>query len=152
MRHWSNLRYLIQHKWFVFQAMREIGGSIWLALTHDLSKFRPSEWIPYANRFYAEDGSKHREKSPAFDRAWKEHQNLNPHHWQHWVLFTDNKEIKAVEIPRKYVYEMVADWMGTERVKTGKRDCCEWYEKNKDNMTLHPETRKLVEEIIKGVR
>jgi hypothetical protein len=44
---WSMMR----HKWFVFIEACKLGIP-WLGLIHDLSKFAPSEFIPYARYFY----------------------------------------------------------------------------------------------------
>jgi len=43
---------------------------------------------------------------------------------------------------------MVADWMGAGRAITGRWETKEWYGKNKGNMLLHPETRKMVEDVL----
>ena len=53
MRHLNYLKYVLRHKWFVLLASIRIGAPLWGAIIHDLSKFRPSEWIPYARCFYA---------------------------------------------------------------------------------------------------
>jgi hypothetical protein len=45
------LNYVIRHKWYVFLECRKLGIG-WLGLVHDWSKFRPSEFIPYARHFY----------------------------------------------------------------------------------------------------
>lgn len=51
MKNIKYLKYLLCHKWYVMiECFRE--GLIWQGLMHDLSKFLPSEFIPYANFFY----------------------------------------------------------------------------------------------------
>ncbi len=149
-RHWSYLKYVLRHKWFVLVASRRISASLWRALIHDLSKFRPSEWGPYARTFYADDGSKQYKPSPEFDHAWLLHQHRNPHHWQHWVLSEDSGRVKVLDMPVKFVDEMVADWMGAGRAITGKWEYKEWYEKNKGKMLLAPRTQELMEGGILG--
>jgi hypothetical protein len=147
-RHLSYLKYVIRHKWFVWQASRKIGAPLWQALMHDLSKFRPSEWTPYACTFYKSDGSKQYDETPEFNRAWLLHQHRNPHHWQHWLLRMDKGDVFAVEMPRLDALEMVADWMGAGRARTGKWECAEWYAKNRDKIILHDKTRRLVDGIL----
>jgi len=222
MKHFKYLSYIIRHKWFVLLAGIKVRASLWLLLIHDLSKFRPSEWLPYAEFFYArskkkisissgnglkkkpipkddhlgqesswKDGQKLR-----FDIAWNHHQKRNKHHWQYWLLTEDNNhwgiqqhdfanpcfiaqnnerfefpipidildqkansELRrlvdtlnarpiALPMPEKYIREMVADWAGAGRAITGKWDVSDWYEKNKEKMTLHPDTRARVEELL----
>jgi hypothetical protein len=45
------LLYVLEHKWNVGIECLKMGMPLH-ALTHDLSKFRPSEFIPYAKYFY----------------------------------------------------------------------------------------------------
>ena len=47
------LRYVLQHKYKVFIQCIKRGLYIH-AFTHDFSKFRPSEFIPYARWYYGE--------------------------------------------------------------------------------------------------
>lgn len=147
-RHLNYLNYVLRHKWFVLVASQVIGGSRWRALVHDVSKFRPSEWFPYAYTFYAPNGHKRYQETEAFNTAWLLHQHRNPHHWQHWVLRQDEGPDVVIEMPRKYVLEMVADWMGAGRAITGEWRVFAWYNKNKDKILLHPDTRTLVESVL----
>lgn len=148
MRHLNYLKYVLRHKWFVLLASIRIGAPLWGAIIHDLSKFRPSEWIPYARCFYAPDGSKQYKKDLTFTVAWNDHQKRNKHHYQYWVILWDRGEYETLDMPRKYILEMVADWMGAGRAITGRWEVKEWYEKNKGNIKLSPSTRKTVDILI----
>ena len=102
--HLKYLWYVLRHKWFVFVECCRLGIP-WRGLTHDLSKFRPREWFPYARWFYgtwpprsrsllhAQLGMttvRYREDVKcAFDMAWLHHQKRNDHHWQYWLLSPD---------------------------------------------------------------
>lgn len=148
-RHLAYFKYIIRHKWFVFVASLRIGGSLWLAIIHDLSKFRLSEWLAYAYTFYETDGTSRYVETPAFNRSWLYHQHRNPHHWQYWILRLDDGKITALPMPLDYIYEMVADWMGAGRAITGKWQAYDWYVKNKYKIMLHEETEKIVKFIFK---
>ena len=161
--HWAYLKYVLRHKWYVFRACSVAGCSAWRGLVHDWSKFTPGEWFPYVHSFYNPDGSKRsvRDASGAydptkvsreFDYAWKSHQQWNAHHWQHWVLINDEDGTYPLEIPEKYVREMVADWIGAGMAIAGRRDPTPWYEANKSKMIMHAETRSLVECILREVQ
>lgn len=143
--HWKYLLYVCKHKWFVFLACIRLGVSLRQAITHDWSKFLPSEWFAYVHFFYTE----HKDKA-AFDIAWNHHQKAQPHHWQYWLLITDSDDprLRALPMPRKYVLEMLADWSGAGRAINGKSDVRGWYEKMKDKIILEDETRKCVETIL----
>lgn len=147
-RHLNYLKYVLRHKWFILCASRKIGASLWLALIHDVSKFRPSEWTPYARTFYKPDGSKQFNETPAYRRAWLLHLHRNPHHWQYWMIINQENSTTAIEMPHKYALEMVADWMGAGRAISGRWEYLEWYTKNREKIVLHDNTRHFVEEIL----
>lgn len=147
-RHVNYLKYILRHKWFVIVASRKFGVPLWLALLHDWSKFRPSEWTPYAETFYKSNGEKQYVESMEFEWAWNHHQKRNKHHWQYWLLTLDSGETEALEMPLRYVREMVADWAGAGRAITGKWEYVKWYEHNKIKIKLNDRTRRLVEVLI----
>ena len=160
-RHVEYGKYLVRHKWFVtIECFRR--GLIWQGIVHDLSKFRPSEWFPYARYFYEPDGTKKtkRDKSgyykptdtgdAAFDFAWLLHQKRNRHHWQWWVLPEDNGGTKVLMMWDKYILEMACDWLGAGRAQGVEnwQDPTPWYEKNKDKMQLNAVSRLYVESLL----
>ncbi len=147
-RHLSYLKYILRHKWFVLLASLRVHVPLWQVFVHDLSKFRPSEWGPYARCFYEPDGSKCYHESEEFALAWRLHQIRNPHHWQYWLLRWDRGETTALRMPAKYIAEMLADWMGAGRAITGKWETAAWYEKNKAKIELHPDSRIVLEEML----
>jgi hypothetical protein len=149
-RHLAYLKYVLRHKWFVLVASFKIGAPIWRAIFHDMSKFLPSEWMPYACCFYAPDGSKQYKEGDAFTFAWNYHQKRNKHHWQYFLITWDRGTTEPLSMPVNCVYEMVADWMGAGRAITGKWETLAWYEVNKTKMILHPDTRLIVEWLLKG--
>ena len=155
------LTYLWRHKKFVYQEGRNLGLGRWQLLIHDLSKFRPSEFLPYARFFYGSypsiyafhgdvrnmylSAGCYKEKvEEDFDHAWLLHQHRNPHHYQHWVLREDSGETKLLPMPHQYLLEMIADWRGAGRA-LGNSDTLGWYRKNRENISLNPETRADVE-------
>jgi len=159
------LWYVLRHKWYVMIECFKV-GLIWRGLVHDNSKFLPDEFFPYAKHFYGnKDGIKTgRNKTgyykpydtgdKAFDFAWLLHQKRNKHHWQWWILPRDEDGVMIMEIPKKYILEMVCDWKGAGKAQ-GTPNTIAWYEKNKDKMQLHPDTRMYVEELLglsSGVR
>lgn len=131
-------------------------------LLHDMSKFRPSEFIPYARYFYGRwyawnnlsgdiknhiatrDIKEHVDE--AFNEAWLKHQHRNKHHWQYWVLKEDSGALIAMNMPDNYQKEMIADWIGAGKAINGTNDVKDWYYKNRSNMILHPATRFWVEQ------
>lgn len=169
-RHWRYLVYVLRHKRFVFEAGLRYGVPLWQLVIHDWSKFRPVEWLPYAEWFYGYEGGswvtvlragqglgltggdlyrRAQECKAAFERAFLLHLHASPHHHQHWVLPAHgDKPAVVYEMPERYVREMVADWAGAGRAITGRWEVVEWYGKNKDTMVLGTRTRDLVERLL----
>lgn len=154
-KHFQYLGYVIRHKWFVLVECWRF-GLYWTGIVHDWSKFTPAEWFPYVNFFYGDRPSPRDETGYykptdtgdyAFDMAWLHHQKVNKHHWQWWVLPEDDGGFKTMEMPLKYIKEMVADWRGAGLAQ-GTPDTLAWYRKNKDKMMLSPATRIVVESLI----
>jgi len=149
----AHFSYTMEHKWYVFIECCKFGIP-WRGLVHDLSKFTRKEFIPYALFFFDEDGKKRDTTShyttsndDDFKLAWFWHQARNKHHWQFWITPNEAGQLVPMEIPHKYVWEMCADMIGASKAKrTG--TALEWYSKNRLGMTLHPETRKLLEQIL----
>lgn len=118
-----------------------LGVPFWQLVIHDWSKFLPSEWLPYVNQFYGTPNE------GDFDKAWLYHQHRNPHHWQYWVLQYDSGAGDALEMPERYVREMVADWLSVSDVLGS--DVMDWYHKNAGNMKLHANTRMKVNVLLR---
>jgi len=115
-------------------------GLYWHAITHDISKLLPSEFIPYANNFHGGPWKKYVKRNRrAMDNAWQWHKNRNPHHWDFWVKGGGT----PIPMPEKYVQQLIADWRGMGRQK-GFYDAITYYNKTKDRMVLHKETIELI--------
>ena len=137
--YWKYFLYILKHKYYVAIECFKTGQFLH-ALTHDLSKFLPSESFPYAIKFYGGDYTfKFFEVESAFDKAWLLHQHRNKHHWDFWVT---SKGI-AIPMPEKYVRQMIADWRAMGRIKGD--TAREYYIKNRDNMKLHIDTKLEIE-------
>ncbi len=139
------LSYVVRHKWYVMVGCFKC-GLIWRGLVHDLSKFRPSEFFPYARHFYGPD-SHHKDGShaakggdtgdEAFDFAWLLHQKRNRHHWQWWILPEDEGGVKVLPMREPHLTEMICDWKGAGRAQGHGDDVVPWYRKNRPKMQLH---------------
>src|SRR5690606_9383025 len=108
----SYTRYLVRHTTFVRQECWK-RGLFMQGLLHDLSKWRPDEFIPYALHFYGESHDHETTKywNKIFYLAWLKHKNRNPHHWQWWVLPKDDGSVIQLEMPHRYRLEMICDWI-----------------------------------------
>ncbi len=158
--YFAYFKYILRHKWYVFKECLKLKTSLYRAIMHDMSKFRPSEFIPYANWFYGRygrefdnssftwDQNEHKEAKEKFDRAWLLHQHRNDHHWQYWILREDDGDTQIISPTWGALKEMIADWKGAGKAITGKDDVIEWYNKNKDKIIVNLVTRNLIEDLI----
>jgi hypothetical protein len=152
------LWYVLKHRWFVMVECWRC-GLWWQGIVHDLSKFRPDEFVPYAEHFHGPKRKAWRDKTgyykptdtgdPAFDFAWLLHQKRNDHHWQWWVLPEDAGGVKILRMSAPARTEMLCDWIGASRAQghggmEGKAGVRAWYRKNGKKMQLEAETRALV--------
>lgn len=166
-RYLAYLSYVVRHRWYVMLECFRV-GLIWRGLVHDLSKFLPSEFFPYARFFHEKDGAKKQRRDKTgyykpddtgdavFDRAWFMHQARNRHHWQYWVLARGDGTQYAFAMPNHDWLEMVCDWHGAARaqgIKTQRGDRLSvraWWWANREKMRLHPYTDIQVTHYIHG--
>lgn len=147
-RHWSYLKYVLRHKWYVLLECVRLDAGLWRGLVHDWSKFLPSEWHPYAFTFYGPDGAGRYLETTEFNQAWNAHQKRQPHHWQYWVLRHDDGGTSALPMPTVYIREMVADWVGAGKAIPGGKSAIEWYAAYRQRLILEPATRFQVEVLL----
>jgi len=149
--------YVIRHKIFVFLECCKLGIPF-LGIIHDWSKFRLSEFIPYAKHFYGGSRTVQNEKEKIegydksedtedskFNKAWLYHIHRNKHHWQFYLLIQDEDKDIVLDIPIRYRKELLADWHGAGKAITGKNNTEEWYSKHKNKYQFHPNTQKWIE-------
>lgn len=137
--------WLLQH----FPEIDEkMNGNQWIFGVHDASKYETEEYEAYDKYFYG--GNKSYKVVKDFKLAWLHHIHNNPHHWQYWILQHDDEPEEILEMPYCYVIEMICDWWSFSWKENKLDEILKWYEKHKD-MKLHPNTRKLVEDILSKI-
>lgn len=136
---------LLSHLRYVKEAGERLGVNEDQLLMHDQSKFLDLEFGPYAIHFYGGGGN-----DDDYAKAWLHHIHHNPHHWQHWIFsdgFTPPNgtvEGGVIEMPGKYVIEMIADWMGASMAYTGSWDMSQWLFENMPRIRVHSKTAALL--------
>ena len=110
MKLFKHLKTIFIHKWYVFINMCRC-GYVWRGITHDMSKFswtELSESVKYYNGTISPiDMCK---KDKGYSNAWLHHKGRNKHHYEYWVDYLDQGG-KPIEMPRKYVIELICDWI-----------------------------------------
>lgn len=159
MKHWKYFKYVFWHKYHALKAAIRLGIPL-RGLLHDLSKFRPDEWGPYAEYFYGYypqssteiyNGVPHQNVTIKFWDANRRHFNRNDHHWQHWLFFQESG-LKAMPIPIPVLKEMLADWYSFALCKgsvDGWMASWEYWEIHKDNIMMYPASKQWIEANLK---
>ncbi len=138
-------KYVLEHKKNVFneciKMSKQYKGKtkrdlIIHAFTHDLSKFSPKEFIPYARYDFKNKENNTTKTKEDFNKAWQHHKDKNKHHWNYW-------HERGLEMPHKYILQMICDWSAMS-VKFG-GNAQEFYLKNYDNIKLDRDSRLCVE-------
>lgn len=149
---WKHFKTVMKHKAVVFHECKACGIT-WQGITHDLSKFSPTEFSASAKHFQGTRSPIEAEKeSLGYSVAWLHHKGHNKHHWEWWTDFDDNGNIIANKIPTKYVIEMVCDWIGAGKVyskeKWTQAEPHEYFQKVRAGRHFHPDTELIIGKLL----
>ena len=133
-------------------------GLYWQGLTHDVSKLAPVEFWAGAKYWQGICSPNNAQRqAEGYSAAWLHHKGRNKHHLEYWIDYSTNKSgMVGMKMPLRYVCEMVCDRVAASRIYLGDRytDASPWeyYDRSKGHYMLHPETRALLEKLLKMVR
>lgn len=126
---------LVEHICLVHRYGKEYGISQAQLNLHDQSKWTKHEYPFYADRFW---GTK--EHNRKFISAMNHHYKHNMHHPEYWLKQGGEK----VEMPRKFVMEMIADWKAASYQYTGSDNIQDWLNTKLKIDRFHPATLDLL--------
>ena len=125
-------------------------------LMHDLSKYSPAEFMTGVTYFQGNKSPNAAERDEkGYSGAWLHHKGRNKHHYEYWTDISTKERIGTVgvKMPLRYVAEMLADRIAACRVyqkeKYTDRSAWDYYKINCDIITIHPETKLLLEKLLK---
>lgn len=109
MKAWQHFKTITTHKMWVMRYCFKI-GLYWQGLTHDLSKYSPTEFL-VGMKYYQGDRSPNNaeREDTGMSKSWMHHKGRNKHHFEYWIDYGINCDtiIKGVPMPRRYVAEMI---------------------------------------------
>lgn len=149
---WKHFCIITKHKLEVMKACFK-AGLIWQGITHDLSKYLPSEFIEYAKYYNGKispvDLAK---KETGRCDSWLHHRGRNKHHYEYWIDNLDSGGTPLV-MPNKYLVEMICDWIGAGKVYqkevwTNSMPLNFW-ENKKKTAKIHPSTQHQIDKMLK---
>jgi hypothetical protein len=154
-QYWNHLKTITKHKWYVMKICFKAGLFL-QGILHDLSKYSITEFFASAKYFQGDKSPIDAEKAKnGYSLAWQNHKTKNKHHWQYWTDF-ENGELIVIEMPSKYLAEMLCDWVGAGKAYNKTSWTVEifknWYASNKDKMILHTLTGLYIDLVMENVK
>ena len=157
MNIWKHFKTITHHKILVAKGCFKV-GLYKQGLLHDMSKYSPTEFWVGAKYYQGTRSPNNAEREDiGYSSAWLHHKGRNKHHLEYWIDYSTNKSgLGGMKMPLRYVCEMVCDRIAASRIYLGDRytDASPWeyYDRSKGHYMLHPETRALLEKLLKMVR
>ena len=162
MKIWAHFKTITRHRWEVRKLCFKI-GLYRQGLTHDLSKYSPTEFIPgcrYYQGFRSPNDQERQETGHSL--SWMHHKGRNKHHFEYWIDYPRRDDptqrvsadvhLQAVEMPLKYVAEMFCDRVAACKIYRGKdyspKDPLAYLEKGRDYVFIHPNTQALITQML----
>lgn len=130
-------------------------GLYYQGLTHDLSKYMPSEFLVGIKYYQGNRSPNNAEREErGYSSAWLHHKGRNKHHYEYWIdysLHSINAQngMMPCPMPTKYIVEMLMDRIAACKVYNGEgyttSSPIEYYNKGKEPAPLHPKTKAMLE-------
>lgn len=151
---WKHLKTITIHKLFVMRNCFRL-GLYKQGLTHDLSKYMPTELIAGAKYYQGTRSPNYGEReAKGYSLAWMHHKGRNRHHYEFWTDYNIvTKRDEPMPMPIRFVLEMFADRMAASKVYLGDAytdsSPLAYYMQGSDHMQIHPKTKKQLEFLLR---
>lgn len=151
----GHLSTINRHKWLVTVTCFKV-GLYRQGLAHDLSKYMPVEFLAGVRYWQGNRSPISKEKEvTGCSQGWLHHKGCNRHHFEYWIDYAPDasKGLVGMKMPKKYVAEMAIDRicasMNYQKDAYTSKSALVYYEKGKEYMLMHPESRFLLEFLLK---
>lgn len=132
-------------------------GLYWQGICHDLSKYSWTEFRVGAKYFQGNRSPNNAEREDiGYSTAWLHHKGRNKHHYEYWIDYSTRAVVGGMApapMPKKYVVEMLMDRIAASKVYRGSAytdsDPLKYYEGSKEPPMIHPETKALLEKLLR---
>ena len=151
----GHFRTITEHKKLVMEHCFKL-GLYRQGLLHDMSKYMPSEFLVGAKYYQGDRSPNNAEREEkGYSAAWLHHKGRNKHHFEYWIDYApDPKDgLQGMKMPKKFVAEMVIDRIcaskNYQKEAYTRESAWKYYKKGRDCCIMHPETRFLLEYLLK---
>lgn len=151
---------LINHLRTVHRHRREVRklcfkcGLYWQGLTHDLSKYSPTEFIPSVRYWTGNRSPIDNEIDDiGYSEAWLHHKGRNKHHYEYWQDYTHGGADGIMcFIPIKYVIEMFCDRVAACKIYQGdnytNESAYQYFKEHMKVNDIHPKTYEVLDAML----
>lgn len=143
---WQHFKTITKHRNLVMVHCFRV-GLYWQGLTHDLSKYSPTEFRVGVHYYQGGKRSPNAAEREAcgYSQAWMHHKGRNRHHFEYWTdMNLQTRRYESVPMPTKYLVEMVMDRIAACKTYGGKdyKDDAplNYLNRSKEQYSIHPET------------
>ncbi len=157
MNLWKHFKTITKHKLLVMQGCFKV-GLYWQGLTHDLSKYSPTEFFNGVRYFQGTCSPISAEREDkGYSEAWMHHKGRNRHHYEYWTdMNLETRQYESRPMPRKYLVEMVMDRRAASMTYQGKNytdgSPLNYQLTHKDGVLMHERTQQELEYILTMLR
>lgn len=146
---WGHFKTITTHKLKVMRLCFKV-GLYKRGLLHDLSKYSWVEFSAGVKYYQGYRSPIDREKEVlGYSQGWLHHKGRNLHHWEYWLDFDSQKQLKGMPMPIEYVAEMFCDRVAASMIymkeKYTDRSALDYYLNGKHYIIMHPSTQALIE-------
>ena len=142
---WGHFKTITHHRFLVMAGCFRV-GLIRQGLTHDLSKYSPTEFWEGA-RYYQGNRSPNaaEREDKGYSEAWMHHKGRNRHHYEYWTdMNRQTRSYESVPMPKRYLAEMVMDRIAACKTYEGKAytpaSALNYFLKSRERELMHPQT------------
>lgn len=147
MKAWQHFKTITHHRWLVLKGCFRV-GLYGQGLTHDLSKYSPTEFrvgTQYYQGNRSPNGAERAEKG--YSTAWMHHKGRNRHHYEYWTdLNLKTGRYESVPMPRRYLVEMVMDRRAACMTYQGQAytdaSAWEYFAASRERRLMHPQLER----------
>ena len=154
MHIWKHFATITKHRFLVMGGCFRV-GLIWQGLTHDLSKYSPTEFFVGVKYYQGNRSPNAAEREDrGFSEAWIHHKGRNRHHYEYWTdMDMQTRQYVSVPMPRKYLVEMVMDRRAACKTYQGKAyhpsSAWEYFDRSREKNLMHPKLRTELEYLLR---
>ena len=147
MKAWKHFKTITKHRLIVMAGCFRV-GLYWQGLTHDLSKYSPTEFLSGAKYYQGTRSPNTAEREDkGYSQAWMHHKGRNRHHYEYGTdMNRATRNYESVPMPRKYLAEMVMDRRAACITYQGDAytdaSALNYFMGSRERELMHPQTRE----------